>query len=250
MASRSVAGRLGAHRRCGKAQRWSCEVARSCARTVPASEWLSQGPGAYVGPLPPETELRAEGALDQPRRPGGRTRRRATGGQLLGDRQGAALGSQPGAAASALVAARVPGFGVLDWERTPQNLARLCWGPTRRSPAARRGGHRPAGSRRCWIRAATAPPRRGLHVVDLPQHPPLRPDAGQRVMRTTLWAIRRRRGRPDSSAMNRAVKVEGVCLLLQNQIFVIGAEMASGSVLLRHLQGRRTRPRPGCWTAW
>jgi transcriptional regulator with XRE-family HTH domain len=139
---------------------------------------------------------------------------------------------------SALVAARVPGFGVLDWERTPQNLASVLGA----DPAVAGGAAAAIDRLRLPLldQSRYGTERRGGAYIGIFRS--TRPYAQMpgRFMHDAFMIRRGEDGDLTFVMMNRAVKVEGVCLMLQNQIFVIGAEMASGAFCFAIFNGVNT----------
>ncbi len=131
---------------------------------------------------------------------------------------------------TALVAARAPGFTVLDWERDPAGLARVLGVDPDTAPGTRewRLSEGPHGELLDQILATTQ--RRGAAYEGF--YRSTRPYSGlpgrfihDRMMirrdETALLRFDLRSGR---------VRVEGWVLPQQNQLFVVGAENASGSL--------------------
>ncbi|HEX3919569.1 MAG TPA: helix-turn-helix transcriptional regulator [Caulobacteraceae bacterium] len=140
---------------------------------------------------------------------------------------------------SALIAGRAPGFGVLDWERSTQSLAALLGADPAVAPGA---GAAPGDRLRLPLldQSRFSTERRGGAYVGIFRS--TRPYAQMpgRFMHDAFLIRPGEDGDLTFVMMNRAVKVEGVCLLLQNQLFAIGAEMASGAFCFAIFNGVNT----------
>jgi transcriptional regulator with XRE-family HTH domain len=141
---------------------------------------------------------------------------------------------------SALIAGRVPGFVALDWERSLESLASLVGA----DPAVTRGAGGGAAADRMQLplldQSRTLTRSRGSAYEGLFRS--TRPYAQMpgRFMHDMFLIRRDDEGDLRFVAMNSGVRVEGACLLLQNQLFVIGGEMTSGAFTFAILNGVNT----------
>jgi hypothetical protein len=140
---------------------------------------------------------------------------------------------------SVLIAQRIPGFGVLDWERSLQSLAALVGAdPTLADALA---PELPDIARLPLLDQSRAVTRSRSSAYD-GIFRSTRPysQAPGRFMHDMFMITRGPEGDLTFVMMNSGVRVEGVCLLLQSQLFVIGAELSSSAFSFAIVNGVNT----------
>lgn len=137
---------------------------------------------------------------------------------------------------SGVIARRAPGFAVLDWERSLDSLTQRFGGRPDMTPGGGEGRVRLplVGESR-----ATTQRRGGAYEGFFRSTRPYAQWPG-RFVRDALMIRRDADGDLRFAMSSGGVTVEGVVLLLQNQLFVIGAEHTSGAFAFAILNGVNT----------